>query len=163
MNTIERNDLISRHLSFAEALAKKKYRTAPSGIELSDLISAAYFGLVQAANKFDINKGGSFTTYAFYRINGEMYSFIGSELQARHKSVSIDATDAQGACLKDVIEDKHHSSIEEIIEPLNPVGKQLIMWYYEDRLSMKEIGVKMGVQQPCVSKLLHYYTMQLAA
>lgn len=162
MTTIERENLIVRYLSLAEALAKKSFRSAPRGILLADLISVAYVGLVDAANKYQ--PGFSFVTYAFYRINGEISSFIRSEVRFRRKNVSIDAENAQGGCLRDGLEDhRAKNTFDVLIERLNPIGKQLLVWYYIDRMTMTEIGEKLGVKQPRVSKLLRYYTMKLAA
>ena len=162
MTTFERDALIMRYISLAESLAKKRLRTTPQYIDLSDLISVAYMGLVTAANKFNPVKS-SFITYAYYRINGELCSFIRSEIQARRQHVSIEAEDTQGGCLRDILEDRPQSLFESLVEPLNPLGKQLMMWYYVEQMTMKEIGRKIGVQQPRISKLLHYYTKKLVA
>ena len=161
MITNERNDLIVRYLSLAEAIAKKRSSVAPRWIPLSDLISAAYFGLIDAANKFDARKG-SFVTYAFWRITGEVMSYIRSEIRAR-KHISIDIPDENGVCIRDIIPDHRHDNFDGLIEKLNPIGKKLMVWYYIDRMTMREIAERIGVKQPRVSKLLNYYTIQLAA
>lgn len=153
-----RDELIKRYLSFAESLAKKYYKNAPSFIDLSDLISAAQMGLVDAASRFDPNKG-SFITYAYYRIRGEIYSWISNEL--REKCISIDIENEDGSYLRDTIASKPANNFDYLIEDLNSIGRKLLTWYYKERLTTKEIANIIGVKQPYVSKLLRKYTSQL--
>ena len=61
--------LIERHQGLARALALR-YRT--SGEAVDDLIQVANLGLVNAANRFDPDRGVPFSTYAVPTILGEL-------------------------------------------------------------------------------------------
>lgn len=51
----------------------------PIGVEESDLISWGIEGLIKAKQKFNEKKGSKFSTYAFYRIRGEIFDRIREE------------------------------------------------------------------------------------
>ena len=67
------SQLIEDHLSYARAIAGDMLKKLPPSVDRSDVESAAYFGLVQAANAWDASRGISFTTFAYYRIRGAIY------------------------------------------------------------------------------------------
>ena len=60
----------SDFLHLVEKVARKMIRKLPRSVELNELISCGYFGLIDAMEKFDESKGASFSTYAEYRIRG---------------------------------------------------------------------------------------------
>ena len=69
--------LVNENLSFAKNLAKKFYnKRARSYLELSDIESAAYLGLCEAASRYDQSKENKFQTYSYMRIVGSMYDFL---------------------------------------------------------------------------------------
>jgi RNA polymerase sigma factor for flagellar operon FliA len=61
--------LIVDYIPLANSIAFKKKKVLPKKISLDELKSAAYYGLIDAANKFN-PKIGSFYCYASIRING---------------------------------------------------------------------------------------------
>jgi RNA polymerase sigma factor FliA len=46
------------------------HRKLPSRIDLDDLVSYGQVGLAEAARDFDHERGGQFTTFAYYRVRG---------------------------------------------------------------------------------------------
>lgn len=62
---LARNNLMHKNLRLVISLAK---RYVKSGLEIDDLISAGNFGLVRAIEKFNINRGVKFSTYAVHYI-----------------------------------------------------------------------------------------------
>ncbi len=62
--------LVESCQGLVKTLAWKIHRKVPPQVELNDLIAYGQLGLVQAAADFDPNRGGQFTTYAYYRIRG---------------------------------------------------------------------------------------------
>lgn len=71
---VDKDQLINESLSYVEQIARKIAKNLPEGIiELEDLISYGKIGLVEAAQRFDPQKGVKFTTYAYYRIKGAIY------------------------------------------------------------------------------------------
>lgn len=55
-----------------EALVKSLAHSIGSGSNFDDLVQAGYIGLMQAIQRFELNKGASFTTYAYHCVMGEI-------------------------------------------------------------------------------------------
>ena len=67
-----RNILVERYLPLVKYNAERIWSRLPDGVELDDLISAGIFGLMDAIEAFDINRGVKFETYCVPRIRGAM-------------------------------------------------------------------------------------------
>lgn len=61
--------MIESHLPLAKSVAR---RYAGRGVELDDLVQVAAVGLVKAADRFDVGRGVSFSTFAEPTIEGEL-------------------------------------------------------------------------------------------
>src|SRR5271169_1697926 len=71
--TVEmRNQLVERYLSLVKYNAERIWARLPDGVELDDLISAGVFGLMDAIDAFDLDRGVKFETYCVPRIRGAM-------------------------------------------------------------------------------------------
>src|SRR5437879_11838055 len=71
--TIERrNQLIERYLPLVKYNAERIWSRLPEGVDLDDLISAGVFGLMDAIEAFDLERGVKFETYCVPRIRGAM-------------------------------------------------------------------------------------------
>lgn len=64
-----RNELVSRYLYIAEILSKKYINR---GIEYEDIYQVASLGLIYAIERFDINRGFEFSSFATPTIIGEI-------------------------------------------------------------------------------------------
>ena len=67
-----RNVLIQRYLPLVKYIAERLLAKLPQNIELDDLTSAGIFGLMDAVNGFDLERGVKFETYCVPRIRGAM-------------------------------------------------------------------------------------------
>src|SRR6266849_4494937 len=67
-----RNRLVERYLPLVKYNAERIWSRLPDGVELDDLISAGIFGLMDAIEAFDVNRGVKFETYCVPRIRGAM-------------------------------------------------------------------------------------------
>jgi len=65
-----RNALLEHYLYLVRYNAERIYSKLPDEVELDDLISAGVFGLIDAIDAFDINRGVKFETYCSTRIRG---------------------------------------------------------------------------------------------
>ncbi len=65
-----RNELIESHLGLVRHILGKLVAQLPPGVDVENLESAGTLGLVEAANKFDPERGIKFETYAYTRIRG---------------------------------------------------------------------------------------------
>lgn len=149
---MEKNELICTHIPLAECLAKKKKRSVTKRIYYDELKSAAYKGLVDAANRYDANKG-EFKSFASRRILGEMEDYL-RELQWGTRNNRIFVCELQDRHEKD-----RQSS--DILLFVPSKVRDIFTWYYLDGLTMKEIGARIGLTESSVSKLLKKYREEL--
>src|SRR5271163_3898987 len=71
--TVElRNQLVELYLPLVRYNAERIWARLPDGVDLDDLISAGIFGLMDAIDAFDLNRGVKFETYCVPRIRGAM-------------------------------------------------------------------------------------------
>jgi RNA polymerase sigma factor for flagellar operon FliA len=67
-----RNQLVEEYLPLVKYNGERIWSRLPDGVELDDLISAGVFGLMDAINAFDMDRGVKFETYCVPRIRGAM-------------------------------------------------------------------------------------------
>ena len=67
-----RNRLMERYLSLVKYNAERVWAKLPDGVDLNDLMSAGVFGLMDAIEAFDMDRGVKFETYCVPRIRGAM-------------------------------------------------------------------------------------------
>lgn len=67
-----RNKLIEQYVPLVRYNAERVWAKLPEGVDLNDLISAGVFGLMDAINAFDLERGVKFETYCVPRIRGAM-------------------------------------------------------------------------------------------
>src|SRR5207237_7389463 len=71
--TIElRNQLVELYLPLVKYNAERLWARLPEGVDLDDLISAGVFGLMDAIDAMDVERGVKFETYCVPRIRGAM-------------------------------------------------------------------------------------------
>ncbi|WP_407646466.1 SigB/SigF/SigG family RNA polymerase sigma factor [Fusibacter ferrireducens] len=68
-----RNELIKRHMYITEILAKKYIN---KGIEYEDIYQVASLGLIYAIERFDVDKGFEFSSFATPTIIGEIKKYF---------------------------------------------------------------------------------------
>ncbi len=67
-----RNRLIERFFPLVRFNAERVWQKLPDGVDINDLISAGVFGLMDAIDAFDLDRGVKFETYCVPRIRGAM-------------------------------------------------------------------------------------------
>ncbi|MFZ5766028.1 MAG: sigma-70 family RNA polymerase sigma factor [Thermodesulfobacteriota bacterium] len=72
MTADKRNELILTYTPLIKYIASRLASRLPSQVSLDDLISCGIIGLIDAIDKFDVNKNVQFKTYAEFRIKGAM-------------------------------------------------------------------------------------------
>ncbi len=66
------NMITEKYLPLVRILAYKIYNRLPEEVDVEDLQSAGFFGLLDAIESYEIERGVKFSTYAYHRINGEI-------------------------------------------------------------------------------------------
>ncbi len=67
-----RNRLIEIYMPLVRYNGERIWARLPEGVDLEDLISAGVFGLINAIEAFDLDRGVKFETYCVPRIRGAM-------------------------------------------------------------------------------------------
>lgn len=74
-----RDLLVTKYRPYVLKLARVIAETVPIHVELDDLIGWGHWGLMEAATRFDPNRGVAFRTFAHRRIVGAMYDGLRRE------------------------------------------------------------------------------------
>lgn len=213
-----RNRLIERYLPLVRYNAERVWAKLPEGVDLNDLISAGVFGLMDAIEAFDLERGVKFETYCVPRIRGAMLDELrtmdwvprlvrskASKLEAARKEVEASVgrppTDGELAqkmgmpteefeklkseasavnlvslnkkwyetdsykdvreidILQDIKGEDPTSGIQKldvmklVTKGLNRNERLIIILYYYEELTMKEIGNTLGLSESRVSQM----------
>ncbi len=213
-----RNRLMEEYLFLVKYNAERIYAKLPDEVDLDDLISAGVFGLMDAINSFDLERGVKFSTYCAPRIRGAILDELRSmdwvprlvrsraskleqaskEFECEHGRSASDEeiagrmgvsqdeyiklkrdatavslvslsrkwfeTDSQkDICEIDVLEDKSgENPLQEIqkrdlkdvmTRGLTRAEKLIIVLYYYEEMTMKEIGATLDLSESRVSQM----------
>src|SRR6266704_2804242 len=66
------NRRVVGNLAFVESVARRVAASMPHTIDLGDLVQDGVLGLIDAANRFDVDRGIKFETFAERRVRGAM-------------------------------------------------------------------------------------------
>lgn len=166
--------LVEQYVPLANKLAYQKKRMLPRFIDVEELKSAAYLGLVEAASRFDQSLGIAFSTFAYPRIFGAIHDYLRDQGWMKRgntaQMLSLDAmcSDGENICaLKDLIEAKPNEDAEECFEAItlkfDNQARSVLRHYFIDDLSMKEVGEKFGVSESRISQMIKQYKTRIQA
>ena len=152
MLTNREQKLVLDHLSYADSLAKHKFKATPPQVQLDDLQSAAYMGLVDAAGRYDWKS--DFKKFARWRIIGEMQDYLRSLCWDCHNTKVESMSDDF-----DLAQEKEPESFDEILDGLaknrlSQLAKNILRMYYGERLTIAAIAEKVNLSGARVSQLL---------
>jgi RNA polymerase sigma factor for flagellar operon FliA len=89
------DDFIKVHSALVFKIATKLKSKLPKHIQIEDLIQAGLIGLLEARNRYQVDKGASFATFASIRIHGAMVdeirrnSWVSRDSYDTNKKISI--------------------------------------------------------------------------
>ena len=157
--------LVEQYVPLANKLAFQRKKTLPRHIDVEDLQSAAYMGLVEAALRYDPNRGIAFSTFASPRVFGAIQDHLRSESMGRRgdysKVFSLNDRMDDEACLQDTLEARPERNDEEFLEAvsigLGDHAREVIRLYFIDEYSMREVGERFGVSESRISQLIKLY------
>lgn len=147
----ERNALIVNNMNYADRIATKHFSRTPRCVQLDELKSAAYMGLVDAARKYDGNR--PFEVYAAYRIFGEIKDYLRSLRWSRSEEVKTQALpeDYDVAIANDKAPEVHFDELMGLLPDLNG---QIVKLYYHDDYTIKEIANEVKLSSTRVHQIL---------
>lgn len=143
--------LVTEHLYLADKIACQESAKFPESVALDEVRSAAYMGLVDAANKFDPDRKVPFGAYARTRIIGEIRDYIRFLLRS-HSGSELDSESHPAPPSRD------HSATEDffafVSDVLGPSEGKIIHMYYVDDRTLGEIGFSRGVSESRISQIM---------
>jgi RNA polymerase sigma factor (sigma-70 family) len=148
------HELVERYIPLAKKLAFDYKKKLPRRFDVDELISAAYLGLVEAADRYDPSFGFAFTTFAYPRIEGAIKDHLRQfKTMSSLEDFELEA-DAE-------IQGDFSESLQIVAKGLGEQAKDMLRCYYEDQVSMKEIGERYGLTEGRVSQLFNNYRTQI--
>lgn len=70
--------LVESHIPLVREIATRISRTLPPWVDVDSLVQSGTVGLLDAARRYDAERGVQFRTYAGYRIRGEIIEYLRS-------------------------------------------------------------------------------------
>lgn len=157
--------LVEQYIPLANKLAYQKKKTLPKFVDIEEIKSAAYLGLVEAASRFKPKMGVKFSTFAYIRIFGSICDYIRSQGWIKKGDLrpvfSLEMSlNEQECCLKETIESRVDRFLD-VIEyfdfitfNMNEDVKSIIKEYFIENYSMKDIGKKRNLSEGRISQLI---------
>ena len=217
-NKALRNALIEQYLPLVRYNAERVWAKLPDGVDIADLISSGTFGLMDAIEAFDTERGVKFETYCVPRIRGAMLDELRTmdwvprlvrskatkleaarketEAELGRKPADVDLARKMGLPLEefqklkneanavnlvsldkkwyetdsykdvreiDVLEDiksedptiglQQRDIMKMVTKGLNRNERLIVILYYYEELTMKEIGSTLGLSESRVSQM----------
>jgi RNA polymerase sigma factor FliA len=178
--TIE--ERIIAHLNFARAVASRAIDPRCRGADREDLISWGVFGLVQAAQRYRDDRGSAFSSYAARRVRGQVLDALrerdpltrsarkafkvareaNAELPNPYTEISLDKCLDVGFEPQPSLAVKHAApgprderwpEVARQMRTLPPMERTVLALSYGRGLTLKEIGVKVGLSESGVCRV----------
>ena len=125
------------------------YRYRDRGVPLEDLKQESLLGLIQAAGKFDPTQGNQFSTYATFWIKKRVL-----EALEREGKTGLRASELDEAKLEDSpAQEQQQEDDLNLPEALPELEKRVLSLSFGEKLSFKEISVRMGLSVEKVKQL----------
>jgi RNA polymerase sigma factor (sigma-70 family) len=139
----------------ARAIARSVVRRLPRHVEVHDLIAAAYCGLVDAAERFDPDRGLKFITLAEIRMRGAIYDEIRARNMIRGGRrglmlVPLEDLELEDPCAAPAVE---FARLADLVRQLTPNQRRVIVGLFWDELSGKQLSQRIGTSQGRVWQL----------
>jgi RNA polymerase sigma factor (sigma-70 family) len=149
---LNNEEFILNHMSFAEKIAKSQFRKTPPQVQLDELISAAYMGLVDASKRYDGKS--NFEIFARWRIIGEIKDYLRSLKWDRNTNKLSSIPENY-----DFVAEKEPESFDDVLDDfaknrISLVAKNIIRMYYGQCLPISQIATKTNLSSARISQLI---------
>ena len=143
---MNKEKIVTDYLPLVRSIAAKYNKL---GIPQEDLEQEGMIGLLEAANKFEENKGTKFSTYATYWIKKYILAAVDKE-----KKHSLNSTNLNEEITKDKKAITIKSDTNIVLPSDMPENeKNVLTMLYEDEFTLKEIAEELGISRERVRQL----------
>lgn len=143
---MDREQLILEHQDLACSIALK-YRD--KGVPTEDLKQEALLGLIEAAGTFDPALGNQFSTHASFRIKKRVL-----EALTREGKTGLRASELDDGMLAELPAPEQQAGDDlQLPEAMPELEKRVLSLSYGEKLSFKEISIRLGLSVEKVKQL----------
>ena len=178
-NPTTRNALIEWYLPWVRKVAALVHRSIPesAGLEIDDLVSDSLPGVIRCLERFDLDRGLKFTTFALPRVRGAISDalrdrdWVPRVERSRHRDgegiprvLPIDSRLSEwddrgwdllaGAHCYDDHDPERDEFWRDICRGLSRQERLALMLYWREGLRMKEVGEQLGLSESRISQML---------
>ncbi len=169
----QRDELVMKFMPLANKIACQKHKDLPKCVQLDEVKSAAYYGLLDACGKYEEAKKDRFPLYARIRIIGEINDYLrrctwgGRNRPIYGWSLDVPVYGSRGrrplpleeglTCLPESSSVESEEFFEELTRCLPSKVRKIMRLYYMDNLTMKAISDKLGICESRVSQIVACY------
>ncbi|WP_428937778.1 sigma-70 family RNA polymerase sigma factor [Fontivita pretiosa] len=165
------DELVEQHLEFASKLAHRLCARLPGCVDVEELESDAYLGLLRAARTFNPDRGVMFRTYAASRIHGAMLDGLRQRNGIRRTRPPLRVTSLDvriGGCdtehdqtLGDTIAAKAdpvgselemREEADFVLRQLDPASRKYLIDYHLRGMQQRQMAARHGVSESAISQ-----------
>lgn len=147
------DDLVNDNINLAYKFAWD-YHLRIKNIELEEIQSICFLGLVKAANTYDDKRETKFSTYAYKVMQSELFSFI-KQNKKNYNNISLNTETFDGLTLEDCLYSEmdvendvekvlYKEKLYEFISELTDIEQTIIKLYMQN-LTFEQIGNQLNI------------------
>jgi RNA polymerase sigma factor for flagellar operon FliA len=156
MTITEQKALVEQYLPLANKIAYSRKRALPRFIDVDDIKSVAYMGLVEASSRFQPSSKNTFATFAYLRIQGAITDYLRKECRKEPQ-----AEEQVFEEIKSKPEFNYNEFLEFFENKLGKYAKDVLQYYFIEKYSIIEIAEKFQLSEAKVYQLLEKYKAQI--
>lgn len=178
----DRDELIERNRHLVPLTVRRVVPRIPANLEADDLEGAGYLGLIQAADRFDPERGIRFSSFAIGKIRGAVLEYLRQEdwvprsvrdKQKRGEDVTIvrqvsleaEREDGEGASVLDhlaapdaspeetMLRTHETDRVQALIRWLPARERQICERRYRDEMTRREVGEQQQLSESRIKQL----------
>lgn len=155
-----RNMLVVRNLPLVHSIARRLAHTSHEPVE--DLVQEGSIALIRAVERFAPDRGTRFSTYAFPIVRGAMRNYLSRKAPSRFLALHLEQPTApedldrlrtqDGADFTLAVVDR--VATQALLNRLPPPQRRIIMHFFYDDLTQREISSALARSSARISRLL---------
>ena len=142
---MNKEKIATEYLPLVRSIANKY---AHLGVPTEDMEQEGMIGLLEAADKYEDDKGAKFSTYATYWIKKKILAAIDKE-----KKVSLDSIKLTEESVETKEDELKTSQYLKLPQNIPDIERKILRMLYEEQLTLKEIAQELKISLERVRQL----------